>query len=218
MKRWPKGHGHSFGEPGSIQPLGVLAVQGALMVKQFTHEMGAPPILFGHSLGGVLATELVLQHYLPVSGLILSSPAFRVRMSLKNRLKLGAMNAFAPDKVVELPYRPEMLTQDPDKLEESRHDPLIHGYKSARLIQWLIDSGEESIRVAHKIPAKTLALIAGADPVVDPEAIREWVGNTPKGSTTVHEYPDAFHEILNETPSIRDKAISDIVDWLNNLS
>jgi len=212
------GHGQSSGQRGSLLPLGCLQVQAAVQIERFAQETGAPPILFGHSLGGVLAAELVLSHHIPSAGLILSAPAFRARISWKNRLKVNLMHALAPDKTVELPYAPENLTRDSDKIAESLSDPLIHGFKSARFIQWLLDSGAESIALAHSLPIDTLVLIAGADPVVDPAATREWVKRAPGNRIAVHEYPASFHEILNEVVQVREQALSDILMWLDRHS
>jgi len=208
------GHGQSGGERGSVQPLGVLAVQGALQIQRFANETGVAPIVFGHSLGGVLAAELLLTHHIEATGLILSAPAFRVWMSLKNRLRLALMYALVPDKVVELTYRPELLTQDSEKIVASQNDELIHGFRSARLIHWLGDSGASSIALAPKLAVDALVLVAGEDPVAEPKAAREWAARVPAEFVTVHEYPESYHEILNERKVIRNQAISDILAWL----
>jgi len=208
------GHGQSTGRRGSLLPQGTLAVQAALQIQRFADDTGHAPILFGHSLGGVLAAELVLAHKVPVAGLILSSPAFRPKMSLLNRVKLNVFRRLAPDKVVELAYRPELLTKDPEIINEARQDSLIHGYRSARLIDWLFESGNVCLERATSLPVDTLLLIASYDPVVSSAFMRRWVKRTPAGLVTVREYPNALHEILNEVPKTRNAALSDIETWV----
>lgn len=209
------GHGHSAGKRGSVYPNGLLAVQAAIQIQTFAEETGAPPILFGHSLGGVVASELVLSHQLPVSGLILSSPAFRPIITLSNRLKLITLNAIAPDKAVQLKYRPEVLTHDEAIQSQALQDTLIHTYRTARMIRYMLDSGAESISQAHTLKTPTLTLIAGADPVIETEAIEEWVAGAPEQWITKKSYDGAFHELLNEVPEIRDQVINDVVQWID---
>lgn len=210
------GHGRSFGKQGSVSPNGLLAVQAAMQIQTFAEETGAPPILFGHSLGGVVASELVLSHQLPVSGLILSSPAFRPIITIVNRVKLVTLYTVAPDKAVRLKYRPEALTHDDTIRNLSLQDPLIHTYRSARMVRYMLDSGAQSIAKSHTLKTPTLALIAGADPVIETAAIDEWVAGAPEQWMTKKTYQGAFHELLNELPETRNRVAEDILQWLNN--
>ncbi len=209
------GHGESQGQPGSLLPVGVLAVQAAIQIQRFAAETGAPPIVFGHSLGGLLATELVLCHHLTVAGLVLSAPAFRPWISTPNRIKLKIFNALMPDKVLKLTPHPELLTRDEEKLSASRNDNLIHSFRSARMVNWFFDAGAKSIELAPSLSVPTLVLIAGADPVIDPASIREWTDRAPASLVSSHEYPGAYHEILNEIPLVRDQVIRDTLAWLD---
>jgi len=212
------GHGQSDGLRGSMLPNGLLAVQAAIQIQTFAKETGAAPIVFGHSLGGVVASELVLLHRLKVSGLILSAPAFSPYLSFINRLKVNALFTFAPDKVVELKYRPEFLTHDLTVRDQARHDSLIHGFRSARMIRYMLDSGAQSIANAHTLDTPTLALMAGEDPVVENNAIQEWARRASDQMVTIKTYSNAFHEILNEVPQIRDQVTSDVLQWLDGVA
>jgi len=211
------GHGRSAGQRGSVLPQGVIQAQAAIQILQFANETGASPVVLGHSLGGVLAAELVLTHHLPVSGLILSAPAFRPWITSRQRLKLSLLYKFFPDKVLELPGFHENLTHDAEKLEAVAKDEWVHGFKSARLVRWLFDSGTRSIELAPNLPVPALALIAGSDPVIDPNSMREWVQRAPKEMVNSHEYEGAFHELFNEIPSIREKVTNDTLAWLEGI-
>jgi len=189
-----------------------------MQIQRFIDETGAAPIVLGHSLGGVLAAQLLLEHHVPASGLILSAPAFQIHMSLKNRLKLNLMRALAPDVVIELQYNPEFLTHDSEIQAQSKNDALIHGFKSARLVHWIEHTGNNAIALAHTLTVDALVLIAAADPVAKPSAARQWASNAPTRQITVQEYADSYHEIFNELPAIRDKATEDTLEWLDTLS
>ena len=212
------GHGQSAGERGSVIPQGVIQAQAAIQIQQFAMDTGAPPVVFGHSLGGVLAAEMVLTHHLPVAGLILSAPALRPWITTKQRIQLNLLYALMPDHVKELPGFVENLTHDAQKLEEIANDDLMHRFKSARLIRWLFDSGARSIELAPKLAVPALALIPADDPVIDPASLREWVQRAPKELVKSHEYEGAFHEMFNEIPEIREKVTKDTLAWLESLS
>lgn len=211
------GHGQSFGQRGLLRPADGLTRYAVPHIQQFAKELGAPPILFGHSLGGLLAAELVLNNRVDVRALILSAPAFRPWISWSNRLKLNVMHALAPDRVMELAYRPELLTRDAEMVQAAKQDELIHGFKSARLVRWLFDTGSESIQQAQALSVPTLVLIAKQDPVVDPAAIREWIVAAPEHLVDTIEYAEGLHELFNETPDVRTQITKDLLQWITGL-
>ena len=209
------GHGQSDGKRGLIDPAGSLSTQAVIQIQAFANETGSAPIVFGHSLGGVLATQLVLAHQLPVSGLILSAPAYVVRMGPVDRLKLKLLTLIAPRLCLDLGYSPVRLTHDEEQRRIALADPLIHGYKSSTLVNWLLYSGRRCLDLADKLQVNTLLLIAGEDLVVDSDKTRFFASKVADQYLTVHEYPDGYHELLNELPEIRDKVLADIEQWLD---
>jgi len=208
------GHGKSEGKRGLIYPAGSLAVQAAIQIQAFACETGAPPIVFGHSLGGVLATELVLDYHLPIAGLILSAPAYAPYIGKLNKLKLKLLSATAPELCLDLGYDPARLTHDADERKAASRDELIHGYKSATFVNWLMTTGQRALHNAEQLTVDTLMLIAGADPVVDSVKTRQFVRDAVNADITVYDYEGYFHELLNEKPVWRDQVTLDILQWL----
>ena len=208
------GHGKSDGKRGLISPAGSLAVQAAIQIQAFACETGTSPIVFGHSLGGVLATELVLDYNLPVAGLVLSAPAYAPYIGKLNKLKLKLLSATAPELCLDLGYDPARLTHDEDERKAARLDELIHGYKSATFVNWLMTTGQRALHNADQLAVDTLMLIAGADPVVDSVKTRQFVRDAVNADITVHDYEGYFHELLNEKPVWRDQVALDILQWL----
>lgn len=90
------GHGRSPGVRGTIPRSGALAEDAADLVGRFARELGRRPVLFGHSMGGALAAELVVVRRLPVAALVLSSPALDPGLNRLQRLMLAAMLRLAP--------------------------------------------------------------------------------------------------------------------------
>ena len=208
------GHGQSDGTRGVIDPPGALVTQAAIQYQKFAMETGHLPVLFGHSLGGVAAAELVLEHKLPVAGLILSAPAFVPYTRFRDRLLLNTLSHLAPNFAVELPYDASRLTHDERIQQVAQADTLNHGFKSASLVGWLLSAGLRQISHAHALDTDTLLLIAGGDPVVNSAKTEQFVQAAPAERLTVHRYDDYLHEILNETPERAEKAFADIERWM----
>jgi len=209
------GHGRSTGQRGLIDPPGAFATQAAIQIQAFAWETDSTPLLFGHSLGGALATEMVLQHHLPVSGLMLSAPAFVPIMRPIDKLKLKLLTLFAPKLCLDLGYDASRLTHDESMQAIATSDPLMHGFKSSTLVNWLLTTGQRSIENAEQLNVDTLLLIAGADPIIDSSQTRVFAKRVPQRLLTVHEYDDYYHELLNETPERRNRVMDDIDEWLN---
>ena len=209
------GHGRSSGKRGVFDPPGQLATQAAIQCQRFAAETGCAPVLFGHSLGGVLATELVIEHCMPVAGLILSAPAYVPYIRKRDLLLLNLLAHVSPTFTVQRPYDASRLTHDEAIRRQAVADPLNHGVKSASLVQWLFRSGARQLAKASELNTDTLLLIAGADPVVNSARTREFANQVANERLSVHEYDGYLHEILNETPERAERVFADIMHWMS---
>lgn len=208
------GHGKSAGKRGVIDSDFHLEETAAAQFAEFAQETGSTPILFGHSLGGLVAASMVLNLEVEVAGLILSAPAFAPFISPYNRIKLKVLNLLAPKFTQQLPYTAHFLTHDEQEQHKGRTDPLNHRYKSASIVTWLVNIGKLTLEKAPQLNVPTLVLIAGEDVVVNPEAMQIFVERAPAQMITKETYPDFRHEILNETIDRRAQVHADIEKWL----
>ncbi len=208
------GHGKSDGKRGIIEPEHPLVPEALSQIQLFAEETGAQPIVFGHSLGGLVALTAALEDNTHIAGLILSAPALVPIISRIDRFKLNALNTVAPFFVQDLGYEPSRLTQDEQEWEVARSDPLIHGFKSASLINWLINAGRTAQESAKQLTTPTLLLVPEDDPVIDPEQTLMFAECVKPELLVLHRYPGFRHEILNETPDRRIRVHADIAQWL----
>lgn len=209
------GHGRSGGPRGRLPVPGAMATRAAIECMRFAHETGAAPYLFGHSLGGVVACELVLLHGMDVAGLVLSAPAIVPRLTRTEALKLWALSRLSPSTTVELPYDPTRLTHDTEQQELARADTLIHGFKSAELIGWLMSAATQVLDAAPLLDVESLMLIAGDDVVIDTRRTRQFIDSAPDGLITDIVYDGCHHELLNEREPARTRVEDDILAWLD---
>ena len=211
------GHGQSSGKRGLIDPSDLLVAEAARQIQSFADETNSMPVLFGHSLGGAVATELVLQHGLSVKGLILSAPAYAPITTKAHRLKLKLLTVLAPRLCLDLGYNAGRVTHDVEIQQKAQADPLMHSFKSASLINWIIRSGQRSLELASTLTSPTLLLIAGGDLVVDSNKTRQFASQVSSEILNKREYEGFYHELLNETPERRERVLDDIEHWLSNL-
>lgn len=208
------GHGRSEGKRGIISNDNALVDAATDQFRAFEQELGCTPILFGHSLGGLVATTMVLEKKVSVSALMLSAPAYAPFVSKFNKVKLKFLESIAPRFTQQLPYHAELLTHDPHEQELGRLDPLNHRYKSASIVGWIIRAGGQAIESASGLTVSTLILIPTDDAVIDGKQTQIFVENAPSEKITVRYYENYMHEVLNETPERRELVFADIKQWL----
>ena len=208
------GHGRSTGDSGVIRSFDELELTAAEQLRNFEEEIGAKAYLFGHSLGGLVASSMILNHQVLTPGLILSAPAFTPIISPWNKTKLSILNRVAPHFSQELPYDVYKLTHDESEQENAVNDPLNHRFKSVKIVMWLIKIGKLTLSRASTLKVPTLMLMAGDDLIVDPQACQQFAAAVKDDLITEHLYSGFHHEILNETPERRDRVLSDIDLWL----
>jgi len=209
------GHGRSSGRRGVLETPDELVDGAAQAIAAFASDTGAPPLMFAHSLGAVVATELLARGDVPIAGLVLSAPAIVPRLSAMDRLKLSVLSTVAPSHALEMPYDASRLTSDPDEIAAAHADALIHHRKSASLVRWLVDAAGRALKRAPEIDVPTFVLIAGSDFLIDTDRTREFVARLTPALVDWVIYDDYRHELLNETPERRERVTDDIVRWLD---
>ncbi|WP_323095768.1 alpha/beta hydrolase [Intrasporangium sp. YIM S08009] len=238
-----RGHGRTSGTRGAFADdegwQTVVDDLRAVTERALEEHPGLPVFLVGHSMGSFLARSYAAQHGASLAGLVLSGTAgsagplgnvgvlvataqARIRghehaSGLMNSLTFGQYNAaFKPTRTDF-----DWLSRDPAEVDKYVADPdcgfVFTAGGFVDLLKGL--AAVNTDRVVSRIP-KTLPihLASGA---MDP------VGNRRKGvqevadqlrrvgveDVTVTIWPDARHEILNETN--RDEVETEIADWID---
>lgn len=173
-------------------------------VSDFTHFLvqkfgcRSPFNLFGHSLGGLIATAWARKNPAVVSRLILSSPLFGVPLSWPLKVFVEVLNRFIPRWVIHNPVRPPFLTHDPVEVEKYRKDPLIQRKITVRLVREMLRCTAFFEKEEVSFPFPVYILMAGEDFVVRPEATRQFFLRLKAPVKELESFPGFFHEIFNE--------------------
>ena len=208
------GHGKSAGSRGFVSRHAQLAEHAGAMIGEFASELGAAPLLLGHSLGGVLAADLVLSHGVQVDGLVLSSPGLDPGLNRAQLLLLAVLERLAPGLRVGNGLDPGAISHDAKEVDKYRHDPLVHDRICARLLRWMVDAGRDALDHAGLLQVDTLLMVAGDDRLVNAAASREFARRAPVKRVALCWYDGLYHEIFNEAAPDRQRVLADLDSWL----
>src|SRR3989442_5267389 len=129
-----RGHGRSGGPRGHCRDVDeFVADLRALADMAEDWWPGVPRVLFGHSMGGLLAFLYLLRHPDTVRAGALSAPAFRVPDAAPRPLQLIALllGRVAPGVGLRSNLDERLLSRDPAAGAAYVADPLVHRRASA---------------------------------------------------------------------------------------
>jgi len=198
-----RGHGASDGARGALPHAAALLDDLALAVDAVKASLPAPLVLFGDSMGGLIAARLVASERADrwrreVDGLVLASPALDPGMNAAQKLLLAVLSPLAPDLAVSSGLKPESISRDPAVVAAYRDDPLVHDRVTARLVRFIVDAGVHVRERASQWTVPTLHVWAGADRCVAPGGSRDFARAAPRHVVQSHEFPALYHEVFNE--------------------
>ena len=215
------GHGEAIGPRGDAPSW--VALRDLVIPAMFTVTRGMPGqppdlpvVLFGHSMGGLLALDFALAHPKGLLGLVLSAPAIKSnpppgwKLALARMVKVIAPTVGFPDGISEAG-----ISRDPEVRQRREDDPLVHGKITPRLYFGLLEARRRVMAEARRLAVPTLILQGAADRVIDPTGSLELSGLAPHGVVRLITYRDGYHEVFNDLD--RENAIKDVVGWLDAL-
>ena len=171
----------------------------------FTRQQKVTPpvILFGHSLGGLIALAWARANGEKISKLVLSSPLLGVPLE-ETKFRLGLfLNRLAPRLVLQNPVRSNYLTHDPEEIQKYQRDPLIQRKITARLACEMIRQAR-SIRIeAYSASFPVYLLMAEEDRIVSTKATRRFFSRLQATAKELEEFKGFYHEIFNERGQYR---------------
>jgi alpha-beta hydrolase superfamily lysophospholipase len=215
------GHGETIGPRGDAPSW--IGLRDLVIPAMFTVTRGMPGqppdlplVLFGHSMGGLLALDYALAHPKGLLGLVLSAPALKSdpppawKVALARVAKAIAPTVGFPDGVSE-----GGISRDPEVRQRRADDPLVHDKITPRLYFGLVEARRRVMAEARRLAVPTLIVQGAADRVIDPSGALELNGLAPHGMVRLMTYRDGFHEVFNDLD--REQAIKDVVGWLDAL-
>lgn len=213
-----RGHGISGGERQYIASFSDYLGDLDTAIKS-AHEFDPdlPILLFGHSMGGAVATLYALDHQSELAGLMLSAPALKEGKDVSPFL-IGvtrALSGWLPGLPV-LHLEHASFSRDPGVLADIAADPLIEkGDGPARTAAELLGALETIQRREHELKLPLLILHGDADGLTNPDGSLQLFRESASTRKTLRIYPKLYHILLDEPE--KSEVYADITAWLNSL-
>lgn len=187
-----------------------------------------------HSMGGTIASFYAINKPHTLDGLILCSPMMEIKIPkgsnfvtsfsavFLDSLWLGSLSVpkkkyFLPDYPFEKNLNTHSLARYNMNIKLLKNDEtLFVGAPTYRWLRQAMDAGNVLQKQAEKVVDPVLILQAGEDKVVKAKHQSQFCEKAP--DCTLEIVNGANHEILMEKDSIRDKALTSIIGFLDRYS
>ena len=222
-----RGHGRTAGSADAHGNLGasgwdaLVGDLGTLVGVARAEHPGIPLVAFGHSMGSFALQQYLLDHSADVEAAVLSgTTALDVvapAIDPTKEVDLSAFNlAFAPART---DY--DWLSRDEAEVDAYVDDPDCgFGLDPAATAGMLARAGDTADVSAVRADLPIYLMSGDADPLAGGGPLVDLVADRYReagvGDVTVVLYPQARHEILNETN--RDEVTADLLAWLDRVT
>ncbi len=201
------GFGATGGKRGDVTDWAVYLDQVQALVEE-GRETGRPVVLFGHSMGGLIALEYALSERPEPDLLVLSSPGLAGGAGWQRKLA-PVLARIAPGISLPNPVKGEQLSRDPAVGEAYFSDPLVHTSSTIRLGAELFAAMDRVNAAVGRLEVPTLVTHGGVDSIVPPTCTVE-LGALPGVERRL--FPQLRHETLNEPEG--PEVAGEIIDWI----
>ena len=207
-----RGHGQSSGLMAYIRRFSDL-IQDLDEVAEIL-DTKSPTFIMGHSMGGLVGLNHLLQTKRTYSGFICSSAALEIDPDMSPILqKLAPVMGFLFPKLPTQPLDTTYLTRSPDNHRRYFSDPLIYtkGMR-ARTAAEMIKTIKKTRTRFHEFTRPFLVLHGESDRLTMPSGSVKFHGDASSEDKSIRTYPGLYHELVFEPE--KDEIIKDIIDWI----
>lgn len=213
-----RGFGRSEGRRGHTASLELYFDDLAGFLAELARRWsGLPQVLYGHSMGAVLALAFTLARRPSLAGVIATAPALRSRVA-EQRLKLLLVHllgrllpALSLDNGLDL----SQLSRDPGVQSSVEADPFCHRTVTTAWGLALLQAIALARAGASRFPVPLLLLHGTHDAIAYPSGSEAFAAAAPAGLVTLKMWPGFWHEL--HTDPEREKVFELMLGWLDQL-
>jgi acylglycerol lipase len=211
-----RGHGKSGGDRVWVDSFDDYLADLDLSMQRARDTYPDRPIfLFGHSMGGTIATLFAITRKPNLQGLIISAGSLKpaASLTLPKVLEAKERSVFAPH-VLTFALDDSLFSRDPAVVAGMATDPMIEdGAAPARTAAELIAARERLQPREGEVRAPLLVLHGSDDKVCNPDGSKEFVRRAGSQDRTLIVYDGFYHDLLHEPD--HSGVLADIVNWID---
>ncbi|MDA3913787.1 alpha/beta hydrolase [Oleiagrimonas sp.] len=213
-----RGHGRSTGARGALHRADDLLTDLTAIFADYAKRFDRPPLLVGHSMGGLVVARAVLDGRVVPNGLVMSSPALRSLESGFIKRLVRVFTFTVPRLPLTRSQHLQWLSHDPAVAARVEVDSLCSRRITPRLADFIFRAGASCIADASRLAVPTLLMAAGTDHLVDPDGSRDFAAAAQDTErVTYRAFPSCFHELFNEAEPKRSEVMHALATWLDTL-
>ena len=211
-----RGHGKASGKRGHARYKRLYEDVDCLLNEAGNHFPGIPKILYGHSLGGSIALNFLIDRQPKLTGIIITSPWMRLTFQpeLWKLLAVRVFKILLPRLTINNNLDANDLSRDNNIAIKYNSDPLVHNKISLQLIYDAIQYGKLLIGKGYRINIPLLLMHGTSDKITFCKSSELFVRNTGR-YTTYKFWNNGSHELHNDI--IKNEVFEFVTTWLNTL-
>jgi alpha-beta hydrolase superfamily lysophospholipase len=207
-----RGHGKSSGKRGFIRSWdeyrGDLHEFRKVVSKK---HPGLPLYIIGHSMGGVIALDYVLDFSSGISGIVAIAPAISYEVTRFERLGITLLGILKPDLSIKKPRK--LVTKKSAGADDFYSDSLRHNTITPGLGRGLIQGISRVLNQAQKITMPFLLQYGLRDKITPPTKLGHFFKQVSSKEKQLLEYPAAKHRPFDGAE--KEKFLSNMITWLD---
>jgi len=213
-----RGHGESEGKQAYINSFKQFTDDIDIWLNQYA-DLKVPAFIYGHSMGGLVATAYLQEYVCPLSnlsGLLLTAPAFMPKKDLAPTLiKFSSYIGKYFPKLKTIQLDPRLVSSDPVEVKKYIDDPLVYSGKwYARTASELIAKMKDVQKNASSFNYPVFVAHGSKDRLAEIEGSQKFFKNIVSTDKTFHIEKDAFHELVNEPTKL--DIMNMMLSWINS--
>lgn len=192
----------------------------AASVTHYLHGLSTPPVLVGHSLGGLVVQLAAIKT--PVAGLVLLAPSAPWGVPPTTLEEHGSQFGLTllgdywrrpvpPDYRIARTTTLDRLSREDARKTFARFVP-ESGRAIREAVQWWSDTSMASQAPVYRIAAPVLGLAGGKDRVNPSSTVQRVLARFPGEQAHFHEFPEMSHWLVGEPESPAVSAL--VLQWL----
>ena len=212
-----RGHGSSGGHPRHVNRFDDF-VRDVIRALEFARQTWPrlPLFLLGHSMGGLVSARVAAKHQPELTGLILSSAALRLSMTVPPlKLAIGRrLSRWWPRCPIPLELDFNRLSRDPAAVNAAAADTLSRRSVSARLGAEMLEAIDAAPDLASAIRLPLFLFHGSDDAITAADGSEAFCRAAASEDKTFKLYLGCLHEMHNELAADRDQYLDDLTDWI----